>query len=58
MSNQHHVQEINLTSQDCNTINDAIKKDSNFLASLGIMDYSMLLGIEAKIHVNTGSIQR
>lgn len=30
-------------------MNGVIKKDSDFLASLNIMDYSILLGIESKI---------
>lgn len=48
VTNQHHVQEINLSSLDIDTINTAILKDTQFLASLNIMDYSMLLGIESK----------
>ena len=58
VKNQHHVQEMNLSGRDCELINTAIRKDSNFLASLNIMDYSMLLGIEAKVHVNTGAMER
>jgi len=58
VKNQHHVQEINLVGRDCELINTAIRKDSNFLASVNIMDYSLLLGIEAKVHVNTGAIER
>ena len=34
-------------------INRAIEKDSNFLASMNIMDYSILLGIESKLQIYT-----
>jgi len=54
MANQHHVQEINLSANDIETLNSTIRKDTNFLASLNIMDYSILLGIESKVQVNTG----
>ena len=45
MSNQHHVQEINLSYQNLDDINLAIKRDTNFLASVNIMDYSIPLGV-------------
>ena len=38
-----------MSSSDINKINRAIKKDTNFLASMNIMDYSLLLGIESKL---------
>ena len=49
LANQHHVQEINLSEQDNETVNSAIRKDTNFLCNLQIMDYSILLGIESKV---------
>ena len=58
MRNQHHVQEINLSQEDCETVNKAIRKDTNFLSSLHIMDYSILLGIESKVQINTGATER
>ena len=53
VENQHHVQEINLRADDIDRLNAIVKKDSDFLASLNIMDYSLLLGIESKVHINT-----
>jgi len=43
-----------MSSKDCEVVNGAIRKDTNFLASLNIMDYSILLGIESKVQINTG----
>lgn len=43
--------------KDIDKVNLAIKKDSDFLASLNIMDYSILLGIESKIQVNTENFE-
>jgi hypothetical protein len=34
-------------------VNSCIKKDTDFLASKNIMDYSILLGIESKVMINT-----
>jgi len=34
-------------------VDQTIRKDTNFLASVNIMDYSLLLGIESKLQVNT-----
>lgn len=34
-------------------VNKAIHEDTKFLAKLNIMDYSILLGIESKVFVNT-----
>ena len=34
-------------------INRIIKRDSNFLCSMNIMDYSLLLGIESRIKVSS-----
>ena len=42
-----------MSSRDIETINIAIRKDSKFLSLLGIMDYSILLGIESKLQINT-----
>jgi len=53
--NQHHVQEINLSKRDMRRVNRAIHEDTKFLAKLNIMDYSILLGIESKVKVNTES---
>ena len=58
LANQHHVQEINLSEQDNETVNTAIRKDTNFLCNLQIMDYSILLGIESKVQINTGASER
>ena len=44
---------MNLSIEDIEKINQIIRKDTNFLASLNIMDYSILLGIESKVQVNT-----
>ena len=38
---------------DIEKVNAAIRKDSNFLSSLNIMDYSILLGIESKVKIDT-----
>ena len=56
--NQHHVQEINLSPEDIEKINEIIRKDTNFLCSVNIMDYSLLLGIESKVQVNTETFNR
>ena len=40
-------------SEDIERVNDAIRKDTMFLASCNIMDYSLLLGIESKVNVET-----
>jgi hypothetical protein len=57
MTNQHHVQEINMSHEDIEKVNEVIRKDSNFLASLNIMDYSILLGIESKVQINTEELK-
>jgi len=53
VNNQRELHEIDLSGDDCRRINEVIRKDSDFLASLNIMDYSILLGIESKLHINT-----
>ena len=53
LTNQLFISEINLPKNDCQRIISAIEKDSNFLASMNIMDYSLLLGIEGKLQVRT-----
>ncbi len=53
VSNQHHVQEIKMSQFDITRVNQAIKRDTEFLASKNIMDYSILLGIESKVMINT-----
>ena len=42
-----------MSARDIELVNTAIRKDTNFLASLNIMDYSILLGIESKLQINT-----
>ena len=42
-----------MSEQDIILVDTAIRKDTNFLASLNIMDYSLLLGIESKLQINT-----
>jgi 1-phosphatidylinositol-4-phosphate 5-kinase len=44
--NQSREQEINLDPADAKKLKSLLKKDSQLLMSLGIMDYSLLLGIE------------
>ena len=51
--NQREIIEINLSRDDLWKINKIIKKDSDFLCSINIMDYSLLLGIESKVNVTT-----
>ena len=41
--------------QDIENVNTIIRKDTNFLASCQIMDYSILLGIESKVLVDVGN---
>ena len=53
LTNQLFISEINLPKNDCQRIISAIEKDSNFLASMNIMDYSLLLGIEGKLQIRT-----
>ena len=53
INNQLHFAEVDLSAEDCHRINDVIRKDSDFLASMNIMDYSILLGIESKLQINT-----
>lgn len=50
------MQEINLSLKDMRKVNQAIHEDTKFLAKLNIMDYSILLGIESKVFVNTENI--
>ena len=52
LNNQCEITEINLSTNDLWKINNVIKKDSNFLCSLNIMDYSLLLGIESRVKVS------
>ena len=42
-----------MSARDIELVNTAIRKDTNFLASLNIMDYSILLGVESKLQINT-----
>ena len=42
-----------MSEKDIIKVETAIRKDTNFLASLNIMDYSLLLGIESKLQINT-----
>ena len=51
LDNQREINEINLSDRDLAKINRVIKKDSDFLCSLNIMDYSILLGIESRVQV-------
>ena len=51
LENQREINEVNLSDQDLHRINAVIKKDSDFLSSLNIMDYSIMLGIENKVQV-------
>ena len=57
VSNQHDVQEINMSPQEIEKINTAIRRDTNFLASIQIMDYSILLGIESKVQINSENFE-
>ena len=38
-----------MSEKDILKVDLAIRNDTNFLASLNIMDYSLLLGIESKL---------
>lgn len=49
VDNQREITEVNLSDKDLWKINTVIKKDSDFLSSLNIMDYSLLLGIESRV---------
>ena len=42
-----------MSESDIMMIDSVIRKDTNFLASMNIMDYSLLLGIESKFQINT-----
>ena len=53
ISNQLLFSEVDLSKEDCLRINKVIRKDSEFLASQNIMDYSVLLGIESKLQIHT-----
>lgn len=53
LENQRQLSEINLSATDMSNINRIIKRDSDFLCSMNIMDYSLLLGIESRIKVST-----
>lgn len=46
-----------MSEKDIERINETIRKDTNFLASVNIMDYSILLGIESKLMVKTENIE-
>lgn len=49
-SSREH-QEINLSVNQVRLLNQQIKRDTEMLANNGIMDYSMLLGIENRFLV-------
>ena len=42
-----------MSEEDITLVETAIRKDTDFLASQNIMDYSLLLGIESKLQINT-----
>ena len=46
-----------MSEKDIERINETIRTDTNFLASVNIMDYSILLGIESKLMVKTENIE-
>ena len=46
LDNHDRKQEVNLRSKDALHLRRQLAADCEFLASLGIMDYSLLLGIE------------
>ena len=46
-----------MAARDIELLNQAIRRDTNFLASLNIMDYSILLGIESKVQINTENVE-
>ena len=49
LDNQREITEINLSDNDLWKINKTIKRDSDFLCSINIMDYSLLIGIESRV---------
>jgi 1-phosphatidylinositol-5-phosphate 4-kinase len=57
LHNQHDFQEVNLSNMRVRKLNHIIKRDSEFLASLNIMDYSLLLGIENRLSVSDSGIK-
>ena len=42
-----------MSVEDIRKVNDTVKSDTQFLANCQIMDYSILLGIESKVQVDT-----
>ena len=46
-----------MSPRDCELLNQAIRRDSNFLARMNIMDYSILLGVESKFQINTENVE-
>lgn len=42
-----------MSEEDIILVENAIRKDTDFLASQNIMDYSLLLGIESKLQIST-----
>ena len=52
LNNAHDFQEVNLSERAVKMLNQQIKRDTEMLAAHGIMDYSILLGIENRFHVS------
>ena len=46
------------SSDNCSSIYNVLKKDSQFFASHGLMDYSLLLTVEQVLYSNTNTVQR
>lgn len=42
-----------MSVEDIERVNETVKRDTQFLANCSIMDYSILLGIESKVQVDT-----
>jgi phosphatidylinositol-4-phosphate 5-kinase-like protein 1 len=51
LNTSREFQEINLSEHQVRKLNKQIRKDTDMLAKQGIMDYSMLLGIENLYHI-------
>jgi hypothetical protein len=57
LHNQHDYQEVCLSNLRVRKLNHIIKRDSEFLASHNIMDYSLLLGIENRFSVTESGVK-